>query len=91
MIINDYLGIILYDNALLDDKLSIINSDIKEMGKLTEDKKSKFFTELTKTINNENTSLGSSYDETFGNKKSSDDNEESEDDFSDLLGDKDLD
>lgn len=64
---------------------------INETGKLTEEKKSKFFTELTKAINKENTSLGGSYDETFGNKKSSGDNKEVDSDFADLLGDEDLD
>jgi len=79
------------DTADVWDVFCIGEDIIKETGKLTEEKKSKFFTELTKAINKENASLGGSYDETFGNKKSSGDNEESEDDFADLLGDEDLD
>lgn len=79
------------DTADVWDVFCIGEDVIKETGKLSEEKKSKFFTELTKAINKENTSLGGSYDETFGNKKSSGDDEESEDDFEVLLGDEDLD
>jgi hypothetical protein len=57
---------------------------VRTNGKLTEDKKSKFFVELTKAINKENDLLGVSFNDSFGNRSASD-NKDSEIDFINLF------
>jgi len=75
------------DAADVWDVFCIGEEVIKEIGKLTEEKKSKFFTELTKEINKENSSVGISFDEGFGNGKSTDD---ADDDITDFIDEEDF-
>ena len=78
------------DSADVWDLFCIGEDVVKEIGELAEEKKSKFFIELTKAINKENRPIGDSFDETFGKKKSSNEDED-EVDFSDFLKNEDLD
>lgn len=63
---------------------------VAEIGKLSEENRIKFYTELSKAINKENESIGDELNERHGGSKPSEQDDDNADDFSDFLDDTDF-